>query len=129
VKVRKKQGTWYIDSACSRHMTGMVENILSVTSHKGRNIAFGNRKRVKSLEFARSYSRMRGYKLEKREPGSQRIEIQKCVQGVQSPKQENKLCGGKRDKSTQHEHLDTSRMLDEQGTTQDYSYHGTTEEP
>ncbi|MCD7450267.1 hypothetical protein HAX54_004878, partial [Datura stramonium] len=36
---------------------------------------------------------------------------------------------GTQDKSTQNEHLDTSRMLDEQGTTPDLSHHGTTEEP
>ncbi|MCD7464701.1 hypothetical protein HAX54_053253 [Datura stramonium] len=35
---------------------------------------------------------------------------------------------GTQDKNTQHEHLNTFRMPDEQGTTPDLSHHGTTEE-
>ncbi|XP_015075296.1 uncharacterized protein LOC107019261 [Solanum pennellii] len=42
--VRRKQQQWYLDSACSRHMTGDKRSFLSLKNIKGGNVAFGNGK-------------------------------------------------------------------------------------
>ena len=42
--VREKGKHWYLDSACSRHMTGNKDNFLSLKGVKTGNIAFGNGK-------------------------------------------------------------------------------------
>ena len=35
---------WYVDSGCSRHMTGEKSNFLSLTTSEGGSVAFGNGK-------------------------------------------------------------------------------------
>ena len=35
---------WFIDSGCSRHMTGERSNFLSLTASQGGSVAFGNGK-------------------------------------------------------------------------------------
>jgi len=35
---------WYVDSGCSRHMTGEKSNFLSLTAVEGGSVAFGNGK-------------------------------------------------------------------------------------
>ena len=35
---------WYVDSGCSRHMTGEKSNFLSLTASEGGSVAFGNGK-------------------------------------------------------------------------------------
>jgi len=35
---------WYVDSGCSRHMTGKKSNFLSLTAAEGGSVAFGNGK-------------------------------------------------------------------------------------
>ena len=35
---------WYVDSGCSRHMTGGRSNLLSLTALNGGSVAFGNSK-------------------------------------------------------------------------------------
>ena len=35
---------WYVDSGCSRHMTGEKSNFLSLTATEGGSVAFGNGK-------------------------------------------------------------------------------------
>ena len=35
---------WYVDSGCSRHMTGKKSNFLSLTALEGGSVAFGNGK-------------------------------------------------------------------------------------
>jgi len=35
---------WYVDSGCSRHMTGEKFNFLSLTTAEGGSVAFGNGK-------------------------------------------------------------------------------------
>ncbi|XP_069143555.1 uncharacterized protein [Solanum lycopersicum] len=42
--VTRKQQQWYLDSACSRHMTGDKSSFLSLKNIKGGNVAFGNGK-------------------------------------------------------------------------------------
>ena len=42
--VREKGKHWYLDSACSRHMTGNQDNFLSLKRVKGGKVAFGNGK-------------------------------------------------------------------------------------
>ena len=42
--VKRKQQKWYLDSACSRHMSGDKNNFLSLKNFKGGNVAFGNGK-------------------------------------------------------------------------------------
>ena len=42
--VREKGKHWYLDSTCSRHMTGNKDNFLSLKGVKGGNVAFGNGK-------------------------------------------------------------------------------------
>ena len=42
--VKRKQQQWYLDSACSRHMTGDKRSFLSLKNIKGGNVAFGNGK-------------------------------------------------------------------------------------
>ena len=42
--MREKGKHWYLDSACSRHMTGNQDNFLSLKRVKGGKVAFGNRK-------------------------------------------------------------------------------------
>ena len=35
---------WYVDSGCSRHMTSVKSNFLSLTATQGGSVAFGNGK-------------------------------------------------------------------------------------
>ena len=42
--MKRKQQQWYLDSACSRHMTGDKRSFLSLKNIKGGNVAFGNGK-------------------------------------------------------------------------------------
>lgn len=42
-KLGNKQ-MWYVDSGCSRHMTGEKSNFLSLTASEGGSVAFGNGK-------------------------------------------------------------------------------------
>ena len=42
--MREKGKHWYLDSACSRHMTGNPNNFLSLKRVKGGKVAFGNGK-------------------------------------------------------------------------------------
>ena len=34
--------SWYIDSGCSKHMTGDKSNFLTLSESKSRNVTFGN---------------------------------------------------------------------------------------
>jgi hypothetical protein len=38
----KKKDPWYIDSGCSKHMTGYKDKFLSISKRKTRNATFGN---------------------------------------------------------------------------------------
>ncbi|MCD7452696.1 hypothetical protein HAX54_017820, partial [Datura stramonium] len=49
-KVRGKKGTWYMDSACSRNMTGTMENIPLTHQSRIGSVTLEMEKRVKSLE-------------------------------------------------------------------------------
>ena len=40
----KNRQLWYIESGCSRHMTGEKSNFLSLTASEGGSVAFGNGK-------------------------------------------------------------------------------------
>ena len=51
--VKRKQQQWYLDSACSRHMTGDKRSFLSLKNIKGGNVAFGNGNVVKFSELER----------------------------------------------------------------------------
>ena len=42
--VKRKRQQWYLDSACSSHMTGDKRSFLSLKNIKGGNVAFGNGK-------------------------------------------------------------------------------------
>jgi len=42
--VRGGNQLWYLDSGCSRHMTGDISNFLSLTAFDGGSVAFGNGK-------------------------------------------------------------------------------------
>ena len=42
--MKRKQQQWYLDSACSRHMTGDKRSFLLLKNIKGGNVAFGNGK-------------------------------------------------------------------------------------
>ena len=42
--VRRKQQQWYLDSACSRHITRDKRSFLSLKNIKGGNVNFGNGK-------------------------------------------------------------------------------------
>ncbi|XP_070021863.1 uncharacterized protein [Nicotiana sylvestris] len=44
-KVRGNNQDWYLDSGCSRHMTGEKKNFLSLTIFQGGNVSFGNGKK------------------------------------------------------------------------------------
>ncbi|XP_027772696.1 uncharacterized protein LOC107019735 [Solanum pennellii] len=44
INEKRKQQQWYLDSACSRHMTGDKRSFLSLKNIKGGNVAFGNGK-------------------------------------------------------------------------------------
>ena len=39
---QRKREYWYIDSGCSKHMTGDKSNILSPSESKSGNVTFGN---------------------------------------------------------------------------------------
>jgi len=42
--VRGGNQLWFLDSGCSRHMTGDKSNFLSLTAFDGGRVAFGNDK-------------------------------------------------------------------------------------
>ena len=108
--VKRKQQQWYLDSACSRHMTGDKRSFLSLKNIKGGNVAFGNGKsgeiqgigKVGSMDTHAiqnvyyvngaylkyvikettfsSQKKMQSNKLSDWKPGSTRKETQECVQ-------------------------------------------------
>ena len=41
LSVQRKKGPWYIDSGCSKHMTGDKSNFLSLSENKSGNVTFG----------------------------------------------------------------------------------------
>jgi hypothetical protein len=47
LSTQKKKNTWYIDSGCSKYMTGDKDNFLSISKGKTRNVTFGNDERGK----------------------------------------------------------------------------------
>nr|XP_010322045.1 uncharacterized protein LOC101268110 [Solanum lycopersicum] len=51
--VKRKQKQWYLDSACSRHMTGDKISFLSLKNIKGGNVAFGNGKNGEIKEIGK----------------------------------------------------------------------------
>ena len=42
LSVQRQKGLWYIDSGCSKHMTGDKSKFLSLRKHKSGNVTFGN---------------------------------------------------------------------------------------
>ena len=42
LSVQRKKGPWYIESGCSKHMTGDKSKFLSLSECKSGNVAFGN---------------------------------------------------------------------------------------
>ena len=48
-KVRRGNQLWFLDSGCSRHMTGDKSNFLSLTTFDGGRVAFGNDKSGKTV--------------------------------------------------------------------------------
>jgi len=40
-KAKEKQQSWYLDSSCSRHMTGYKSMFLTHTMKEGGNVKFG----------------------------------------------------------------------------------------
>ena len=42
VSVQRKKGPWYIDSGCSKHMTGDKNKFMSLSESKSGNVTFGN---------------------------------------------------------------------------------------
>jgi len=44
---------WYVDSGCSRHMTGEKSNFLSLTAAQGGSVAFGNGKSGRIVEIGK----------------------------------------------------------------------------
>ena len=44
---------WYVDSGCSRHMTGENSNFLSLIAAKGGSVAFGNDKSGTIVEIGK----------------------------------------------------------------------------
>ncbi|XP_075085033.1 uncharacterized protein LOC142168272 [Nicotiana tabacum] len=45
IKVRGNNQEWYLDSGCSRHMTGEKKNFLLLTAFQGGSVSFGNGKK------------------------------------------------------------------------------------
>jgi len=41
IRAKQKQKSWYLDSGCSRHMTGEKSIFLSLTMKEGGNVKFG----------------------------------------------------------------------------------------
>jgi len=41
LKAKEKQKSWYLDSGCSRHMTGEKSMFLTLTMKEGENVKFG----------------------------------------------------------------------------------------
>jgi len=41
LKAKEKQKSWYLDSGCSRHMTGEKSMFLTLTMKEGGNVKFG----------------------------------------------------------------------------------------
>jgi len=52
-KVRGGNQLWYLDSGCSRHMTGDISNFLSLTAFDGGSVVFGNGKSEKIIGVAK----------------------------------------------------------------------------
>ncbi|XP_060210774.1 uncharacterized protein LOC132637744 [Lycium barbarum] len=44
-RVRGSSQKWFVDSGCSKHMTGRMENFLSLKALKGGSVSFGNGKK------------------------------------------------------------------------------------
>jgi hypothetical protein len=44
---QKQKDPWYIDSGCSKHMTGDKDKFLSISKGKTRNVTFGNHEPIK----------------------------------------------------------------------------------
>jgi len=42
LSAQRQKDPWYIDSGCSKHMSGDKSKFLSLTEHKLRNVTFGN---------------------------------------------------------------------------------------
>ena len=42
LSVQRKKGPWYINSGCSKHMTGDKSKFLSLSENKSGNVTFGN---------------------------------------------------------------------------------------
>jgi len=45
VQKRGSSQCWYMDSGCSRHMTGNTLNFLSLEAHQGGGVSFGGGKK------------------------------------------------------------------------------------
>ena len=52
-KVRGGNQLWFLDSGCSRHMTGDKSNFLSLTTFDGGRVAFGNSKSGKTVDVGK----------------------------------------------------------------------------
>ena len=42
LSTQRQKDPWYIDSGCSKHMSGDKSKFLSLTEHKPGNVTFGN---------------------------------------------------------------------------------------
>ncbi|XP_047249976.1 uncharacterized protein LOC124885769 [Capsicum annuum] len=51
--IKETKKYWYLDSACSRHMTGDKKKFLSLSKIDGGRVSFGNEKRESSLELGK----------------------------------------------------------------------------
>jgi len=49
LKAKEKQKSWYLDSGCSRHMTGEKSMFLTLTMKEGGNVKFGGNKSGKII--------------------------------------------------------------------------------
>ncbi|XP_070055140.1 uncharacterized protein [Nicotiana tomentosiformis] len=49
VQVKGSSQIWYMDSGCSKHMTGIKNQFLSLEDLKGGNVSFGNGKKAKII--------------------------------------------------------------------------------
>ncbi|XP_070028917.1 uncharacterized protein [Nicotiana sylvestris] len=51
VQVKGRSQIWYIDSGCSKHMTGNKDQFLSLSDLKGGNVSFGNGKKDEAFDM------------------------------------------------------------------------------
>lgn len=52
-KERESKNLWYVDSACSRYMTGNRDNFLSLRAYQGGSVGFGNGKKEYTVDIGK----------------------------------------------------------------------------